>query len=277
MGRPARWLGLAAFFAAALSAAPANADINIQTGLKWVPLRYTHPIAVTGAGGGGGGGNTSLVGGDVPHADEYGWQTTSLDNYLAFFVTEQIGLQLSLDFGYGSYHHDVGGRNNVDHAYTQFGFALGGKFYLNRPQGQRVSPYLYVDFFKYFASISTNQDVPSDQVGYVAAMASPVGFDLAFGAEYFFTTSFSIGAEVLGLRLAYVSGGYDAGGDHVSESDTYVTFYTGITLNYRFLATASVHTYESDEDRANNPPPPRRRNNPPPPPPEPAPSPESVD
>src|SRR5579864_2208590 len=88
-------------------AGKANADFNIQTGLKWVPLRYTHPI-----------GATANAPGTLPsQTDMYGWQTTSLDNYLAFFFTEQVGIQLSLDFGYGSTHADVNGMNGADVSY----------------------------------------------------------------------------------------------------------------------------------------------------------------
>ena len=43
------------------AAAPASADFNIATGLKWVPLRYTHPVAVA-AGGMGAIGEDSLYG-----------------------------------------------------------------------------------------------------------------------------------------------------------------------------------------------------------------------
>jgi Outer membrane protein beta-barrel domain len=224
------------------AATPARADFNIQTGLKWVPLRYTKPISVGGGGMGGG----------LPTAGAlYGWQTTSLDNYIALFFTEQIGIQLSLDFGWASGHVDFNGMNSLDASYTQVGVALGAKFYLNRPARERVSPYLLADFFKYFAGVSTNENVTNDVVGYLAGLASPVGFDLAFGAEYFFTTSFSLGAEVLGLRFAHIDAGLDNGGNPIHTNANYFTLYTGVSLNYRFLATASVHTYEEDEDREN--------------------------
>jgi YD repeat-containing protein len=66
-----------------------------------------------------------------------------------------------------------------------------------------------------------------------------------------------------------------------APSGQYIQLYTGISLNYRFLATASVHTYEEEEDRA-NPVVPRRRvirtgNDLEPPPEMPPPAPEAVD
>jgi hypothetical protein len=236
---------------------------NIQVGLKWSPLRYTHPIGapyVVGAGGdpnkGPGMGTGPIPGSDCGGGSSessnrsdcmYGFQTTSLDSYIGFFFHPQIGAILALDLGYGSYHADtntatVGAQPTFyNTSYFQFGFAIGGKFYLTRPTGMRVSPYLYVDFFKYFASISTDRAVSPDIVGAQAGLHSPLGFDLAFGAEYFFTNSFSLGAEVIGFRFAYVEGDYTAGTPTTTtEKDLYFTLYTAITLNYRFLASASV-------------------------------------
>ncbi|MSP61122.1 MAG: hypothetical protein EXR72_12410 [Myxococcales bacterium] len=253
----------------------ARAEFNIATGLKWVPVRYTQPITATGGGAGPGTMPSNTV-------RLYGWQTTSLDNYLALFFHEQIGIQLSLDFGYGNAHLDIGGTNGYDAAFTQFGFALGGKFYLNRPTRERVSPYLYVDFFKYFASVSTSEQISNDRVAMIGSLVSPIGLNIAFGAEYFFTTSFSLGAEVFGIRFAHVDGGFDTQtmAGRLNASSNYASLYTGLTLNYRFLATARVYTYEEEEDKKN--PRPKRRNPVPPPPDNgdqgpPPPSPESVD
>jgi hypothetical protein len=125
----------------------------------------------------------------------------------------------------------------------------------------------------------------------IASFHSPLGADLAFGAEYFFTTSFSLGAEVFGLRIAHVDatcgspGCVNGGGPKVSVNENYFTLYTGVSLNYRFLATASVHTYEEEEDQENprpkrktrRAPPPRNNDEEAPPEAAPAPSPESVD
>jgi hypothetical protein len=277
------WVGT--FVAAALvlgASAPAQADFNIATGLKWVPLRYTAPIGV--------GSEADNMSGPVPGqryaggaggGSIYGWQTTSLDNYLALFFTEQIGIQLSLDFGYASHNNDTSGAGNFSTSYFQIGIGLGAKFYLNVPTRERVSPYLLINLFKYFASISTNDpNVTNDVATAIAGFASPVGADFAFGAEYFFTTSFSLGAEVLGLRFAHVQGEVPIPGGRVSSAENYFTLYTGISLNYRFLATASVHTYEEEEDRQNPRPKRKKRVTPPPdetPPPDTTTSPESVD
>jgi hypothetical protein len=271
---------------------------GIAIGLKWAPLRYTHPIGVAGTPlGPMGVSDCSNGGGDSSGRGEclYGWQTTSLDNYIGFFFHPQIGAMLSLDLGYGSFHWDSaplvqGGMPiNRDVSYFQFGFALGGKFYLTRPTGQRVSPYLYVDIFKYFVSLSTSDQIPPEQVGAIAGLHAPFGFNLAFGAEYFFTNSFSLGAEVIGLKFAYVEGDHNDNPmtptSHLTEKDWYFTFYTAITLNYRFLASASVRleadVESADDTAARKPKRPKARPRPvddgPPPETTPAPSPESVD
>jgi hypothetical protein len=235
---------LAQTFALALVAAaatPARADFALSLGVKWLPVNYTHPIS---ASMGGANGPTA-----VPLT---GWQTTSLDNnFGAFFLGGRLGFQISLDVGYGSANKSVTG-GNVDLSYSQFGFSVGAKYYILPPHGGRVSPYVLLDFFKYFASVSTNdKSVPDDQASYIAGLVSPLGIDAAIGAEYFFTPSFSLGAEVLGLKFAYSEGDYSlaggfGGNTKVTTTNEYVTFYTGITLNYRFALSGSVHVKEQE-------------------------------
>lgn len=288
-----RFLSLAVLGALAVSAAPARAEFNIATGLKWVPVRYTNAVGAgedTAAPPPAGTGTIAVPGqwykGTAGELYGNNWQTTSLDNYIGFFFTEQIGLQISLDLGWANHNTDTNipnvGQGNFNTSYFQVGIGLGGKFYLNRPTGNRVSPYLLVNFFKYFAAVSSNDPrINNDIVGAIAAFHSPVGFDLAFGAEYFFTTSFSMGAEVLGIRFAHVDGSFPVPntGGRTTANENYLMLYTGISLNYRFLATARVYTYEGEEDRENPRP---RRAKPRPRPAEeeqapPPPSPESVD
>jgi hypothetical protein len=231
--------GVLALIVVAAAATPARADFALSMGVKWLPVNYTHPVS---ASMGGANGPTA-----VPLT---GWQTTSLDNnFGAFFLGGRLGFQLSLDVGYGSANKNVTG-GNVDMSYSQFGFSIGAKYYILQPRGGRVSPYVLLDFFKYFASVSTNdKSVPDDQASYIAGLVSPLGIDAAIGAEYFFTPSFSLGAEVLGLKFAYSEGDYSlaggfGGNTKVTATNEYVAFYTGITLNYRFLLSGSVHVKE---------------------------------
>jgi hypothetical protein len=226
-------------------AAPARADVNLALGMKWVPVNYTRPVSASS-----GAMTQDLLG---------GWQHTSLDNYFGvFFLRGMLGFQLSLDVGYGTLHTDTtatGMTVTTDNSFTQFGFALGGKFHLTPPKRERVSPYVYVDFYKYFASVSTSdKGVPNDQAGFVAGLVSPLGFNVALGAEYFFTPAFSIGAEVLGIRFAYTEGDYTTGaggfGSDIKHSENHkaLTFYTAISLNYRFAVSGTVSVRQVDEE-----------------------------
>jgi hypothetical protein len=130
------------------------ADFNIATGLKWAPLRYTRPIGLDiDCTSGGATPNDQIICTHDPHP-LYGWQTTSLDNYIAFFFTEQIGFQLSLDFGYTSHGADQAITAVHDVSYFQFGVGLGGKFYLNRSAAMRAAPARATELFSFFSTLN---------------------------------------------------------------------------------------------------------------------------
>jgi hypothetical protein len=224
---------LAAFLLASSTAYAA--DVNLDFGTKWVPLSYTKPISVksTPAGTSGTGG-----GPDNP-VPLYGWNTTSLNNHMgAFFLDGKLGALLSFDLGWGSVDSsstNAAVATQTQMSFKQFGLGIGGKYYFLAPRRERVTPYVFADFYKYWAAVSTNdKGIPNDQAGYVAGLASPIGFDLAGGVEYFFTPGFSIGAELIGLRYAYAQGDYRVMDTQVETKQQYFTLYTGITLNYRF-------------------------------------------
>ncbi len=223
-------------------ARPARADFSLAIGVKYNPVNYTTPFSTTGSGAGG----TELLS---------GWNTTNLNNYFGmFFLDGRLGFQLGLDLGYASRHDETTAVSKQDLSYTQFGFSLGGKFYITKPRGGHVSPYLFLDFYKYFASISTSATVPKGYEQFLAGLASPLGIDVAVGAEYFFTPGFSIGAEVLGLKYAYTDASYSTAPvgigtvGTISQTNHYVTFYTGISLNYRFDIAVQVHAREAGDD-----------------------------
>jgi hypothetical protein len=240
------------------TARPARADLKLAIGVKWAPVNFTQPVSTTGAG--------------TPNQVLSGWSSTALNNNFGLFILDgRLGFQLGLDLGYSSRHDETTGLSKTDLSFTQFGFSLGSKYYLTRPRAHHVSPYLFVDFYKYFASVSTSSMVPKGYEGFIGGLASPLGIDLAFGAEYFFTAGFSLGAEVLGLKYAYTEGdfgGTATGIGKVSETNHYVTFYTGLTLNYRF--DVGVRVQEETEDNETTPSRPRRA----PPAAEPQPTPE---
>jgi hypothetical protein len=197
---------------------PARADFDLQAGVKWLPANYTMPVSTTGVG---------------MTAPLQGWNTGNLNGYLGFFFLDgRVGFQIGLDLGYSSLKN--GGVLSESLSYTQFGFSVGGKFYMRKPDAQKVAPYVFIDFYKYFANISTSDKVPDGYTGFLAGQVSPLGFDLAVGAEYFFTRGFSIGAEIFGLRYGFTTASYSPPGGDVSATQHYLSFYSGLSLNYRF-------------------------------------------
>lgn len=227
--------------------AAAWADVHLAFGTKWQPLRYTS-AAYPNAGGG------------APVALS-GFQSTSLDPYLAVFFAQKYGINLGLDIGYGKLAREtIAGMmtTSANDSYFQFGFSLGFKWYITQPRKEKVSPFLYADFFKYFSSISTDKmSVTGDQAAAQAALLSPIGGTLSFGAEYFVTPNFSIGSEVFGLKIAGVSSDLNTGMSRTTQNYTYVTFYTALTLNYRFQVQASVQA--DDEEKPEEAAPPRKK------------------
>jgi hypothetical protein len=216
----------------AASAGVAHAELTIAAGTKWLPLNYTTPVSTTGGAAGGTPTPTPLK----------GFNTTSINNYGGVFILDgKLGLLLGLDFGYSSQSTQTG-MSTTDLSYTQFGFSLAAKYYLMKPTRERVVPYAYFDFYKYFASVSVSLpagSVPKGSEDFLGGLASPLGINLAGGAEYFFTPNFSLGAEIFGLRYAYAAGSTPMGSGFgappgTTQTTHNVSFYTGVSLNFRF-------------------------------------------
>lgn len=282
--RPLLLAGLVA--AGCLIPAAAHAELHLAFGTRWQPLRYTKAIFPNASGM------------DRITLDNSGFQSTSLDPYLALFFAQKYGAVLSLDIGYGKNNASTATNSTMgsstiksENGYFQFGFSLGFKWYITAPRAGKVSPYLYADFFKYFASVMTDQMITPDQASFQATAASPIGASFAFGAEYFVSPAFSVGSEVLGLRVASAGGDWNIPNGTGSSttrslSYTYLTFYTGISLNYRFAVSAKVSAGEDEQEGEEKeaPKPVKRKKVKPPEgegegtaPPPPPPTPESVD
>jgi hypothetical protein len=259
----------------------AHADLHLAVGTRFEPLRYTSAYFpssnLTSA-------TPSLISGGRTDA----FQSTSLSPYLGLFIAQRYGIMAAVDIGYAKLGGELQGPSDAmptkdNNSYFQFGFSVGFKLYLTQPKANKVVPYVYTDFFKYFASISTeNTTITGEQAAAQAAMRSPIGWTAAFGAEYFLGSGFSLGSEIFGLRVSNVSGEYreapPAPPTRHSLNYTQVALYTGITLNYRFQVSASVKSTDDDKDGDDKPA--RRRTDfppPPPTPPPPPPTPEAVD
>ncbi|MBL8635377.1 MAG: hypothetical protein JNM40_19275 [Myxococcales bacterium] len=220
----------------------AHADVHLAVGSRFEPYRYTKAFLPNAPAPAIGLANQSF-------------QTTSLTPYFGAFFAQRYGVLLGLDLGWVSQSSETQMATNLttkNDSFLQFGFSLGFKSYLRDLKKDRIAPYLYVDFFKYFASVSTNDtSVTGDKASAQADTASPVGGTLAFGAEYFVGTGFSIGAEIFGLRLSHVGAEYtDTAMTRQSVGFTQLSMYSGLTLNYRFQVQASVKaTDDADDDR----------------------------
>lgn len=133
---------------------------------------------------------------------------------------------------------------------SQFGLRIGGKFHITEPRRAKASPYVLVDFYKYFSTVYEDVDGVSNDIEYQRQQTnSPLGFELAFGAEYFFNDQFSIGGEFIGFDFSYSGHRGDSDLDDVYEDRFAFSIFTAFTLNYRFSFSlrASVE-YESDYD-----------------------------
>lgn len=270
--------GLAILTAGLCLPSVASADVHLAIGSRIEPLRYTSAFLSNG----------TDPGGLLKYAGTTGLQSASLSPYFGLFFAQKYGIVLSFDVGYGttgSEQQTTGAptAKTESNSFFQFGIGVGGKIYFNQPRAQKVSPYLYVDLYKYFASVATdNPNVTGEQAKAQANMRSPIGGTLAIGAEYFLSPGFSIGSEIFGIRVSNVSGEYkDQAMTRNSSSFTQFSFYTGLTLNYRFQVQASVQTV--DDDSAEQTAAPKRKRRPVQqqddnqPPALPAPSPEAID
>ena len=252
----------------------ARADLQLAVGSRMEPFRYTPAYFP----------NSTMA--ERPPSQFQGktgpYQATALSPYLGLFFAQRYGVMASFDVAYAKSSGEtlaMGVSPVTDNnTFFQLGLSLGLKIYITPPRASKVAPYIYADFYKYFASLTTdNTTITGEQAGAQAALLSPLGGTFAFGAEYFFSPGFSIGSEIFGMRVGHVSGDYrDPTQTRHSNSYTTLSFYTGLSLNFRFQVQASVRATddERDEDRSRRRPeyPPPVNNNPPP-----VPTPEAVD
>jgi hypothetical protein len=232
----------------ALSPTLAHGDFSLQFAVKWEPLRYilpqvdtVHPANTSPASPS----DPSLAGQSgtavLPSSSSYNaFQRRDLNALLGLGFTDKLTLQIGFDLARASLSHTDAEASAVNRTFTTFGFSLGVKFNFTAPRREKISPYLYGDFFKYFSAINDDRpgNLSQSEVEFSAGLTSPLGFRLGFGIEYYFTESFGLGAEIAGLQLAYSSGSMrrtDAGtAVNHEQSLTSVAYYTALTLTFRF-------------------------------------------
>lgn len=242
-------IGASVLLGSVLGAPAARADVHLALGSRLEPLRYTKSFFPYATGTS----QRPSAGGGIDES----YQSTALSPYIGLFFAQKYGIVLGLDVAYAKSSGSAQGAGapmptTEDNSFLSFGIGLGFKSYFTQLKAGRVVPYLYVDIYKYFASVTTDKkDVTGEQASAQASLRSPTGGTLAFGAEYFFSPGFSIGSEIFGLKVQGVSADWKENDDtHRSSSFTQVAFYTGLTLNYRFQLSASVKSAgEADEDK----------------------------
>ena len=238
-------LALCAVSAAGALAVPAiaAADFNLSFGLRYEPARYTLPQFATQ--------RTQGMGDPVPgsngtatipsYSSSNALQRQDFGATIGIGFTDKLTLTLGVDFARASLNHADSDAQPTTLGFSTFGITAGLKWNFVAPAKEKISPYLRADFFKYFAAL--NDDRPGalaqDQVEFAAGLASPMGFHLAFGIEYWFTDSFALGAEILGLAGAFSSGSLrDGGGGNPvvtrDQSLNSISIYTAFTMTFRF-------------------------------------------
>ena len=188
------------------------------------------------------------------------------------FNVDRISLEDTYDFDYqGSDNLDP-----TDAAFSMmvFGLEIGGKFFFIERAKGKAPPFLYISFYKYFASTDAFASTEIDDIAaashpltgqgynnvgasndtesyraYNDARHSPLGFNMGFGAEYYFNDNFALGATFLGVSLSYAGATLDIGEILQNTTVTEFNLYTNLSMTYRFSFSvrASVQ-FESDYD-----------------------------
>jgi hypothetical protein len=148
--------------ALALAHTDGSGGFDTSLGLKWTPLSYSAPFGQSH--------QTTTLQDQQGHA-VFGWLSTPADT--SMFQVNMVGIDLSVNTGYSitnqsSGQHPAAGQPSY---FFSLGYTLKGTFYSS---------------YHYFVGGSPT---------------APVTGNVAFGAEYFFYDSFSLGAETLNVAV----------------------------------------------------------------------------
>ena len=242
----------------------ASADFNLSFGVRWEPMRYTVPQVPTKLGNGGvdvaqpGAGGTATL----PSSSSFNaFQRQDFNGYVGLGFTDKFTLTLGVDFARATLGHtysDPDGSTPTSRAFNTFGINVGLKWNFVAPKKEKLSPYVYADFFKYFTALNDDRpdNLQQNEVEYSASLAAPMGFRVAFGIEYYFNESFGIGAEIFGIQGAFSSGSLSRRENMVQvsheQSLNTISFYTALTLTFRFpslVKYGASRRYRERDDR----------------------------
>jgi opacity protein-like surface antigen len=231
-----------------------RADFSFAASTRYTMLRHAAPLTdiTDHANSGVGNARADEPIGSNPLAglSADGWSRADFDLTLGFGLSDKFILSLLVDFARFSRSHEDSGTTAPasQSGYMHFGVGLAAKYYFSLPEKGRISLYLYGDVFKLFAT-ATEPVATTKSVDFAMSLASPFGFSIATGFEYFFTRSFSIGAELLGLRFTHASASAndqrDGAISHKVSLST-LNLYTALSLNFRVFGSAKIY---EDGDR----------------------------
>lgn len=153
-------------------------------------------------------------------------------SYIGFLAGSNMVLQFGLDYARVKVKEEMAGDDYED-SINMFMPHGGVRLYLKPRATEQTSPYFMVDLFKAFSSYNTSDEFVgvSDYEDMIGDVLSPWGWNLAFGAEYHFSESFSMGGEY-GWRYMMSKGKIDE--DDYELSTNLSSTYAAISLNFAF-------------------------------------------
>ncbi|MCP4600535.1 MAG: hypothetical protein GY847_08390 [Proteobacteria bacterium] len=239
-----------------LPAAQSEAFVGVGARFAWD--NYKKPILVYSG--------TNNPGYDVA---DYGGP--NLTGAFHWGITDRLVLTVSLDLGFFSHKIYPFPTSNPDDVYEvkatffTFGALLGAKFYFWDPKAGEAVLYLHGGFGKYFSKCGNDDALTQitdedefieeqakidNEIDIVGGLASPWVIQLAIGAEFFATKSFSVGADILGIRFALSKGSGGQGDGRWSGEQNMLSFYiySAITMSFNLSAGESSEDDEEDDE-----------------------------
>ncbi len=168
---------------------------------------------------------------------------------------DRLSISLALDMGFAKHSMTLPDATVANASTFSFGFLLGVKFYIMEPAPGKASLYLQLAGGKYIGKVKNNASSLSaaldSQLKALSKLSSPLVIQFALGAEFFASKAFSVGADVLGFRMAYSKSKQYAEPVPIwGEPHKLLTFtiYSALTLNFGFYKGDGSTSSRSKKD-----------------------------
>ncbi|MDJ0762277.1 MAG: hypothetical protein QNJ97_04740 [Myxococcota bacterium] len=212
-----------------------------------------------------------------PGADINAFGSPNLGGEFHWRLNRQFVILASLDFGYFSHSVWPYPSENADDVlkiknnYFSLGFLLGLKYYFWKPSPKEAVLYATIGGGKYFTSVKNNDpanyldtdeanvewNVIQKKAEMIGDLASPIVAQLSIGAEFFATQSFSVGADLLGIRFGFANSnvGQSASGTELDQAtwsgqqsilSLYV--YSALTMTFNFTGGSEGESESLEEE-----------------------------